>query len=360
MSSRPESPGFIHGEVQNSQSLSDIEFSDLYLEPSGDAWYKRSPSDREHNTLSGQALRDALDLREHVQQHVTGIDFSAIWRNMRFRVGRVETFEGDVFVCRKLVTDIFPLASLGFPPLLVDSLLSADLNRGGIVLFTGQTGAGKSCSLAAWIVSRLERFGGAAWTVENPIEIIIGGRHAGENGVMGSCYQTEVRNDDDFGASIQRILRAAPNMIMIGEIRNSGAAYQAMLAGTSGHLVGASLHANDILSALERMRSMLSEARPNGNVLNFMSESLAAVIHQSLVKTFVEGREKTTLRLSQLIIAGSKNATAIRSHIREGDFSLLSSEIERQQRLSSSPVVNIKNGQPEGKNGGIADLLRKI
>jgi len=337
--------------TDENKGIADIEFSDLYLDPNDIAWYKRSSGDRNSSQLTGRAAEEAVIFREHIQQHLTGIDFTTTWNNERFRVRRIEALDGDVFVCRKITKKIVPFCDLGLQSQLVEALLSKDFNRGGVVLFTGHAGAGKSTSLSSWLVARLKQFGGTAWTVENPIEVVTHGRHVGENGVVGSCYQTEVHDDERFGASIQGILRAAPNMIMVGEIREANAAYQSLLAGTSGHLVGATMHANSLVAALERLTGFLGEVRPSGSMFSFLSEAVAAIVHQSLVRTVVNGVERVNLRASQLVITGSKNSTAIKSHLREGDFALLASEIERQQRVLTSSDV---------QTGGISALLGRI
>ena len=308
--------------------ISEFEFSDLYLEPDGSAWAKRSPGDRERTVLTDGALQEAQRLRERIQEHKTGVDFSVPWGDMRLRIQRIETIDGDVFVCRKLMGSVLDINGLGFPPKLVDALLSESLNKGGVVLFTGSTGAGKSTSLGAWLAARLRLYGGTCWTVENPIEMRLNGKHVGRNGVVGTCYQTEVRNEEEIGGSIQKILRAAPNIIMVGEIRTAHAASQTVFAGTSGVLGCATFHANDIMSALGRIKNLL-----NGSELDSIADSLAAIIHQTATTKIVNGVTRRETTIAPLIVSGSRSSTAIRSHLRSGDFSQLVSEIERQKNV---------------------------
>lgn len=305
--------------------VSALVFSDLFLEPDGRAWFKTSPDDRERRALSDEALEDALTLRSRLQEHQTGMDFRTEWRGARLRVQRIETVDGDVYICRRLADGPLPIEKLGYPPSLVKALTGEAMSKSGLVLFTGSTGSGKSTSLSSVLASRLHLFGGTAWTVENPVETALHGQHG-----AGTCYQTEVTNDGEFGLAIQRMLRAAPNIIMIGEIRNAEAAAQAVLAGTSGHMVMTTLHANDIQSALERIKNMIGR---QGLDAAFLADAIGAVIHQSMSVVRLNDTVRRTMNVTPLLITGSRNSTAIRAHLRSGEFSQLSSEIERQRRL---------------------------
>lgn len=312
-------------------SIKALAFSDLYLEPDG-AWYKKSPGDRERRALLPAVLEEARAMRVTLQGHKTGLDFRAHWEGVDFRVQRLETLNGDVYVCRRLLDKPIAFDQLGYSKKLQEAMLTDSFTRSGLVLFTGATGDGKSMTQASWLLERLRRFGGTACTVENPIEIILQGQY-GTGPVVGTCYQTEVRADADFATLIVRLLRAAPNMIMLGEIRSRDVAAQAVLAGTSGHLVSSTLHANDLATALERLKNMTREA---GLDVSFLADALCAVFHQEMSTSSFGGKEVRSLKVTPLIISGATNETGIRANLRSGDFSLLASEIERQKRLASS------------------------
>ncbi|WP_206956342.1 ATPase, T2SS/T4P/T4SS family [Trinickia acidisoli] len=320
-----------HDQSVDGLPLKALPFSDLYLEPDG-AWFKNSPSDRERRVLDQRSLDESLSLRRRLQEHRTGLDFRAEWEGIGLRVQRIETLEGDVYICRRLLDRPIEYGKLGYPPRLLEALLSEAFSRGGLVLWTGATGDGKSMSQASWMIERLRRYGGTACTIENPVEIVLQGRH-GSGTVVGTCYQTEVQNDSDFGPTIHRLLRAAPNLIMLGEIRTREAAAQAVLAGTSGHLVSSTLHANDVQTALERMKNMVRES---GLEQGFMADALSAVIHQSMRITNYGGVERRILTVTPLVVASATNETAIRATLRKGDFSQLSSEIDRQRRIAAA------------------------
>ncbi|WP_321816718.1 MULTISPECIES: ATPase, T2SS/T4P/T4SS family [unclassified Paraburkholderia] len=315
--------------------LRDLRFSDLYLEPDG-VWFKRSAAERERRVLDGPWIDVINELRRHLQGHRTGLDFRTEWDGVGLRVQRLDTLDGDVYVCRRLLQEPIEFESLGFQPELVKALLSDRFGSGGLVLWTGATGEGKSMSQASWILKRLTMYGGTACTVENPVEIRMQGRH-GVGSTVGTCYQTEIRSDDEYGPAILRLMRANPSMIMLGEILTRSAAAQAALAGSSGHLVSATLHAKDVPTALERMKNMVREA---GLDMGLLADSLCAVIHQSMRIMEFQGGERYVITASPLIVSGVVNETAIRTNLRKGDFSLLSSELERQRTLLNTAPAN--------------------
>lgn len=315
--------------------LGDLRFSDLYLEPEG-AWYKRSAADRERRVLEGAELAESDALRRQLQVHRTGQDFRTDWQGVGLRVQRLDTLDGDVYVCRRLTDRPIVFDEIGFPNELVKALLADRFSRGGLILWTGATGEGKSMSQASWLVERLARYGGTACTVENPVEIRLQGRH-GVGGTVGTCYQTEIHSDEEYGPAIHRLLRAAPTLMMLGEIRTRATATQALLAATSGHLVSGTLHANDVTTALERIKNMVREA---GLDVNLLADSLCAVIHQSMRVREFQGVDRYLITASPLIVSGVVNETAIRTNLRKGDFSQLSSEIERQRTLLSSTLTD--------------------
>jgi type II secretory ATPase GspE/PulE/Tfp pilus assembly ATPase PilB-like protein len=314
------------------RDLKDLPFSDLYLEPDGEAWFKVSPADRLRRAIEPEGQREVSALRRELAQHRTGIDFRQEWMGVSLRTTRLETVSGDLFVCRRLLNEPIPFEQLGIPARLQDALLSESLMKGGLNLFTGGTGAGKSMSQSAWVVARLKRFGGTAVTIEKPIEMVLQGVY--KNGdVVGTLYQTEVQSEADIGPAINNLLRAAPTIIMLGEIRTRDAAAEAVLAGMSGHIVTATLHGNDVVSSLERLKNMVRKA---GLDESLIGESLSAVVHQSRSSVKFGTTEKTVLAVEPLIISGSISETAIRNNLRVGEYAQLSSEIVRQKRVVNS------------------------
>jgi Tfp pilus assembly pilus retraction ATPase PilT len=317
--------------VPGQSRLAELSFSDMYLEPDNSGvWFREGPDSPDRYILTGDTLLEAESMRERLQSHQTGLDFRTTWDGRRFRVQRIQTVQGDMYICRQLLDTIIPFSNegLGYPQALVDALNHREFLRNGLILWTGGTGDGKTTAQGSWMSSRLSLFGGTAYTVENPIELLLHGRH-GKGDTIGNCYQTEVHDDVEFGPAVRRLMRAAPNIIMLGEIRSTDAAAQAVLAGTSGHVVSSTLHANSVVSGLERMKNMLVEA---GIGASFMADALGAIIHQKMSARRRNGVLMRAVTVQPLLVNGP-NSTSIRSHLRSGDYSQLVTEIERQARL---------------------------
>lgn len=309
--------------------LSQLDFSDLYIESGGRVWYKRAPTDMFPADVGGRALADALVLREACSQQAEAADFYLTFQDVPMRIDHVRTRLGTVFVCRRLNSKPRPIDELGLPKKIVDALLSPKI-QDGMILLAGSASAGKTTTLASVGASRLTRFGGTAFTIENPFELGLEGTYYGADSVVGTCYQTKVSSDAEFGDAIRQRLRSAPNMLFIGEIRSADAAAEAAIAGASGHIVGATIHGSNPIATLERYRAYLTAARQD---VSLLAESLAVLIHQSM--RIVREGDLVTRRVEAhpLVITGHEKEDAIRANLRKGDFAMLVSEVDRQQRV---------------------------
>ncbi|MGF6440607.1 ATPase, T2SS/T4P/T4SS family [Paraburkholderia youngii] len=304
-----------------------FEFSDLFLEPEG-VYYKISPTDNARRVLDDAGLRETIpDLRDRLQKHHTGKDFRTRWNDNNFRVQRLFTTGGDVYVCRLLLPAPIPFADIGFSQRLRKTLLDEAFTKSGLILWTGGAGDGKSMSQYSWLVERLKKHGGTAWTLENPVEIDIRGAHRGPGGVEGTVYQMELKKDVEFEERIEELYRAAPNVMMLGELRTAEATAQAVLAASTGRVVSATIHANNTALALQRVMNLLTAAKVDPSLLG---DCLLAVIHQRM-KTMTFGKRVVReITVEPLVIATAKSATGLRTNIRNRDFAALTSEIDRQ------------------------------
>jgi type II secretory ATPase GspE/PulE/Tfp pilus assembly ATPase PilB-like protein len=319
------------GQEQGTSPLCDLSFSDMYVElNSRVAWYKRTPDDHEGTRLSGSSLEEVYQLIKHIRSKENHADFRVEWRGLILRGFTMRTLSDDVVVLRREVDEPLEFDAIGYPERLRESLLSPSFNKGGLVLIGGGTAAGKTTSLIAWLLARLRLFGGTAITVENPVEIKIEGRHEGPKGVVGTCYQIPVADDREFGPVLTRILRAAPNLIMIGELRTAEAVGKAVIASASGHLVCATVHSNDVITMIARVINLVKDA---GYDVAMLADSLCAVVHQSM-SLDSDGKDfRRKISVSPLIVTGASTAAQTRAILRSGNCSQLISEIERQERL---------------------------
>ncbi len=210
-------------------------------------------------------------------------------------------------VFRCIPFDIPALDALGVPPLLSTLVLE----KRGLILMVGATGTGKSTTLAAMLEWRNQQSAGHILTIEDPIEFLFTNKKSVVN-------QREVGRDcESLQVALKNALRQAPDCILIGEIRDRETMTSAISYALSGHLVLATLHANNSYHALGRILSFYTpEARPA--LLADLASGLRAVISQRLLRTNAGGRVAAvevllnTVLVAELIakgdVAGVKEA----------------------------------------------------
>ncbi len=176
-------------------------------------------------------------------------------------------------VLRTITTDIPNIDELGLPEVLKDVVMT----KNGLVILVGGTGSGKSTSLAAMIDYRNQNSYGHIITIEDPIEYV----HVHKNCVI---MQREVGVDtEDWGIALKNSLRQAPDVILLGEIRDRQTMEFGIQFAETGHLALATLHANNANQALDRIINFFPEERRQ-QLLMDMSANLRGLISQRLIK----------------------------------------------------------------------------
>lgn len=219
-----------------------------------------------------------------------------------FRISAFRQKGTPAVVVRYIPGSVPPLDSLGLPPVLKEIVMQ----KRGLILMIGATGSGKSTSLAAMIDYRNAERSGHILTLEDPVEFIFKNRRSVVN-------QREVGTDTKaFQVALRNALRQAPDVILIGEIRDRETMSMALQYAQSGHLCMATLHANNSYHAMNRIISFYPpENRPT--LLLDLSASLQAVVAQRLVRTKAGQRRPAcevllnTRHVSELIEKGSIN-----------------------------------------------------
>lgn len=192
----------------------------------------------------------------------------------RFRVSAMIQRNKAAMVLRKIETQIPTTEDLNLPPILKELAMK----KRGIILLVGATGTGKSTTLAAMIGHRNQNSRGHIITIEDPIEYVH--QHKG-------CIvtQREVGIDTlSFEEGLKNTLRQAPDVILIGEIRNREVMSYAIQYAETGHLVFATLHANNANQAIDRIIHFF-EADRHGQLFMDLSLNLRAIIAQQLIPT---------------------------------------------------------------------------
>ena len=190
----------------------------------------------------------------------------------RFRVSAFQQRDMPGMVLRRIESKIPSIEELNLPPILKDLAMT----KRGIIIFVGGTGTGKSTSLASIIGYRNQNSKGHIITIEDPIEFIH--QHAG-------CIitQREVGIDtDSYEIALKNTLRQAPDVILIGEIRSRETMDFALAFAETGHLVFATLHANNANQTIDRIIHFFDTDRHN-QILMDLSLNLKAIVAQQLV-----------------------------------------------------------------------------
>jgi twitching motility protein PilU len=190
----------------------------------------------------------------------------------RFRVNAFMQ-QGHVGLVMRTIPNTIPtIDSLALPQILKDVAMS----KRGLVIFVGATGSGKSTSLAAMVDHRNENSFGHIITVEDPVEFV----HPHKNCIV---TQREVGIDtDDWGIALKNTLRQAPDVILMGEIRDRETMDHAIAFAETGHLCMATLHANSANQALDRIINFFPEERRQ-QLLMDLSLNLKSLVSQRLL-----------------------------------------------------------------------------
>lgn len=227
----------------------------------------------------------------------------------RFRVNAFVQNRGAAAVFRTIPSEILSLETLSAPPIFKKLAMKPR----GLVLVTGPTGSGKSTTLAAMVDYKNATSHEHILTIEDPIEFV----HASKKSLVS---QREVHRDTkSFEAALRSALREDPDTILVGEMRDLETIRLALSAAETGHLVFGTLHTTSAPKTIDRIIDVFPAAEKE-MVRSMLSESLEAVISQTLLKRIGGGRVA-----AHEIMIGTR---AIRSMIRENKIPQMKSALQ--------------------------------
>jgi twitching motility protein PilU len=232
----------------------------------------------------------------------------------RFRVNIFKQRGVVSMVVRNIKTTIPTADSLGLPPVLKEAIMA----KRGLILLVGATGSGKSTSLAALIDHRNSHSGGHIITIEDPLEYI----HPHKKSIVN---QREVGVDTlSYEDALKNTLRQAPDVILIGEIRDRETMEHAIAFAETGHLCLSTLHANNANQALDRIINFFPEDRRQQLLLD-LSLNLKAFISQRLIPT-IEGKRTAAIE----ILLGTP---LVHDLIQRGEIHAIKEAMEKSENL---------------------------
>ena len=219
---------------------------------------------------------------EHKPEMNLALDVEGVGR---FRVNIFKQRQKIAMVIRNIKTEIPNADDLGLPEILKETIME----KRGLILFVGGTGSGKSTSLAALIDHRNRHSDGHIITIEDPIEYV----HPHRKSIVN---QREVGVDtDSYEDALKNTLRQAPDVILIGEIRDRETMEHAMAFAETGHLCLSTLHANSASQALDRIINFFPEERHH-QLLMDLSLNLKAFVSQRLIPT-IDGKRTAAIEI---------------------------------------------------------------
>lgn len=268
----------------------------------------------EHKDVHALAYDIMNDRQRKQYEEVLEVDFSFAIPNLaRFRVNAFNQERGAAVAFRTIPSKVLSLESLNCPKIFYDII---DQPR-GIVLVTGPTGSGKSTTLAAMIDRINDSTFAHILTVEDPIEFV----HEPKRCLIN---QREVFRDTlSFNNALRSALREDPNVILVGELRDLETIRLALTAAETGHLVFGTLHTSSAAKTVDRIVDVFPAAEKE-MVRSMLSESLRAVISQTLLKT----KDGSGRVAAHEILIGTP---AIRNLIRENKVAQMYSSIQTGQ-----------------------------
>jgi len=269
----------------------------------------------DHELVHGMVYDIMNDKQRKAYEEYYETDFSfEIPGLARFRVNAFNHNRGSGAVFRTIPSKILSLEDLKAPKIFEEI---SDTPR-GIVLVTGPTGSGKSTTLAGMINYVNENHYGHVLTIEDPIEFV----HESKKCLIN---QREVHRDTlGFSEALRSALREDPDVILVGEMRDLETIRLALSAAETGHLVFGTLHTSSAAKTIDRIVDVFPAAEKE-MVRSMLSESLRAVISQTLMKKIGGGRVA-----AHEIMLGTP---AIRNLIRENKIAQMYSAIQTGQSI---------------------------
>ncbi len=309
---------------QSSGPINEVKFSDVYVTPDKKCYIW---SGRTNCGLKIVTFDDFEEFFNQLEGAYDGENRSYLlnYKGRNYRVERTIALEGVNYCARKMPTSVPNLKDLGMPYRVYEHLVSL-AGCSGLILLAGATGSGKSTTVSALLKEYLQKKGGYAFTIEDPIEMPLDGVYITPEAELGLCKQT-TPPDGKWEEGIKSALRSKPRYIYLGEIRSPDVASEALRAATSGHLVLSTIHSNNVSDAINALvKYAASSGISEDMAYELVANGFLGCIHQIL-----EGAPKRA-KVSYLFANPDTNAACqVRGMLRSGKLNM--GTLLEQQRV---------------------------
>jgi twitching motility protein PilT len=247
------------------------------------------------------------------------VDCSHRVGSLQFRINIFRENDGVSAAIRALSMDIPKVETIGFPNNVWEDIVEC---KQGLVLVTGITGAGKSTTISSIIDRISEKKACRIITLEDPIEYLLPNKHS-------MVSQREVGKDvKSFSHGLRAMLREDPDVIFVGEMRDSETISMTLMAAETGHLVFSTLHTRDAIGSITRIMDYFPTGRQS-EVRNQLSLGLAYILCQKLIP-----KKDATGRIVAMEILNNNNY-ACANLIRTGKIEQIYSQLQTKTRLNT-------------------------
>ncbi len=300
------------------KKMVEIEASDLYLTVARPPMYRvegkiQAIGETNFTPDDLRALADSMMTEKQRREFAQTLEMNlaqSLPGVARFRVNILVQRGSPAMVIRRIKADIASLDELDLPSILKDITMT----KHGLVLVVGATGTGKSTTQAAMIDHRNANEAGHIITIEDPIEFV----HRHKQSII---TQREIGSDThSFQAALKNTLRQAPDVILIGEIRDTETMEAAITFAETGHLCLATLHSNNANQAIERIMNFFTPER-YAQIYLQLSLNLRAIVSQRLIPS-VDGKRVAAL---EVLV----DTPRIKDLIKRGDVDILKEAMEQ-------------------------------
>jgi twitching motility protein PilT len=282
----------------------DARVSDFYLTANEPLAYK----------LNGQLVYDSLVYEFPVPEQMEPgcVDSAIDLHGRRYRVSQMLTKGRLRWVLRLLPNQIPTPESIKVPPPALKAFLEA---KNGLFLICGATGSGKSTTIASMVMHRAKRRREHIISFEDPIEFVY------PDNIPSLVSQREMGTDElDFGKALRAALRQAPDVIIIGEIRDGETAEIALQASETGHVVVATLHTSSASQTVQRFLKLIPSERLDSSQAS-LADCLKLIMCQRLM---VDDKQGKRFPIHEVLL----QYDGVVNIIRRGDFKKLDQELE--------------------------------